>query len=76
MPGGPVVSAGRAEYELVVRGRIGSRVTRALEGFEVTSSESEETHLRGWVPDQAALHGVLERIRDLGLELSGVHRLP
>jgi hypothetical protein len=66
----------KAEYELVVRGRIGSRMRRALAGFEVTSSGSDETHLRGWLPDQAALHGVLERIRDLGLDLSEVHRLP
>jgi hypothetical protein len=65
----------RNEYELVVRGRIGSRVLGALEGLEVTASTGEETRLRGWMPDQAALHGVLERIRDLGLELTDLHRV-
>ena len=43
------------EYELVVRGRIGVRLRRAFEGFEVTSSGPDETHLRGWLPDQAGL---------------------
>jgi hypothetical protein len=70
-----VVASEQAEYELVVRGRIGPRVKRALVGFEVTSSGSDETRLRGWLPDQAALHGVLERIRDLGLELRELHRV-
>jgi hypothetical protein len=65
----------RAEYELVVRGRLGARVVRALEGLEVTSSGPDETHLRGWINDQAALHGLIERIRDLGLELTEVHRV-
>lgn len=69
------VSAALTEYELVVRGRIGSRVQHALEGLEVTSSGPDETRLRGWLPDQAALHGVLEQIRDLGLELTEVHRV-
>ena len=69
------VSAGRTEYELVVRGRIGTRVLGALEGLEVTDSGPDETRLRGWLSDQAALHGVLERIRDLGLELTDVHRV-
>ena len=64
-----------SEYEVVIRGRIGTRVEHALEGLEVTSTGSDETHLRGWLPDQAALHGVLERIRDLGLELKAVNRV-
>jgi hypothetical protein len=51
------------------------RVVRALEGLEVTASGPDETHLRGWIHDQAALYGVIERIRDLGLELTEVHRV-
>ena len=75
-PGGREPSAPqRAEYELVVRGRLGVRVVRALEGLEVTASGPDETRLRGWIHDQAALHGVIERIRDLGLELTEVHRV-
>ena len=75
-PGGREPAAPqRAEYELVVRGRLGIRVVRALEGLEVTASGPDETHLRGWIHDQSALHGVIERIRDLGLELTEVHRV-
>ena len=69
------MSSRGSEYEVVIRGRIGTRVQSALEGLEVTSSSPDETHLRGWLPDQAALHGVLERIRDLGLELRAVNRV-
>ena len=69
------MAAQRTEYELVVRGRIGSRLADALEGFEVTTSGPEETHLRGRLLDQAALHGALERIRDFGVELLEVHRI-
>ena len=70
--GAGFVTARQVEYELVVRGRIGARTLRALEGFEVIASGPDVTRLRGWLPDQAALHGVLERIRDLGLELISV----
>jgi hypothetical protein len=63
------------EYEVVVRGRIGPRLQYDLGRLEVTSSEPEVTRLRGWIPDQAALHGTLERIRDLGLELMALNRI-
>jgi hypothetical protein len=69
------MSSEQAEYEVVVRGRLGSRLQSALEGLEVTSTNPQETRLRGWFRDQAALHGILERIRDLGLELIEVHRV-
>ena len=63
------------QYELVIRGRIGLRLRRAFNDFEVTSSGPDETHLRGWIPDQCALHGVLEQMRDLGLNLIDVHQV-
>jgi len=69
------VSEQPVHYELVVQGRIGPRLQRAFEGFEVTSSGPDETHLHGWVPDQPALHGILEQIRNLGLDLIDVHRV-
>jgi hypothetical protein len=69
------VNTQQTEYELVLRGRISSRMRRSLERFEVTSSGPDATHLRGWLPDQAALHGVLEQIRDLGLVLDEVRRV-
>ncbi len=72
----PDSSSGQTQYEFVLKGRLGSRLLRALEGLEVTSASTAETRLRGWLADQSALHGILERIRDLGIELVDVHRVP
>jgi hypothetical protein len=69
------VASSRSEYELVVRGRLGPRLLTALAGFEVIEVAAERTRLRGWVSDQAALHGVLRTIADLGIELVSVRRV-
>jgi hypothetical protein len=69
------VTQGCSEYELVVRGRLGPRLVTALDGFEVIDVVDEGTRLRGWLPDQAALHGRLAVIADLGMELVSVRRL-
>jgi hypothetical protein len=64
-----------ASYEIRIRGR----VSRALlDSFEGMSSELEpvETVLHGPVRDQSELHGLLDRIQALGLELVEVRRLP
>ncbi len=62
------------EYEIRVRGRVGSSVLRHFEGFD-TEVEPAETVFRGTIVDQAALHGVLERVQNLGLELIEVRRV-
>jgi hypothetical protein len=62
-------------YEIVVKGRGGPAVLAALEGFEPAESLPGETKLVGWVVDQAALHSILERLRDLNVELREVHRV-
>jgi hypothetical protein len=54
-------------YEVIVRGRFGPAVAGAFDGLTATTANSS-TVLRGAI-DQAALHGVLERIDALGLEL-------
>jgi hypothetical protein len=56
-------------FEIVVRGRLSPTLTAAIEGFEVSRFEKGLTHLVGWVPDQARLHGTLEMLRDLNIEL-------
>lgn len=64
-----------APYEIRIRGR----VSRALlESFEAMESQPAqvETVLHGRVRDQAELHGLLDRIQALGLELVEVRRLP
>jgi hypothetical protein len=63
-------------YEVVVKGRLGSALAAAFEGFEVTRVEHGFTHFVGWVIDQARLHSMLERLRDLNIELISVNRLP
>ena len=55
-------------YEIRVRGRVGKSVLSRFDGFEA-EVEPAQTVLRGDIGDQAALHGVLERIQGLGLEL-------
>jgi hypothetical protein len=53
-------------YRIQVRGHLDQRWAEWFDGFEMKSVD-EDTVLCGSVPDQAALHGVLAKIRDLGL---------
>jgi hypothetical protein len=63
-----------ARYEIRVRGVLDRRWTAWFEGLEVTS-DGDETVITGRVADQAALHGVLTKVRDLGLFLVLVRHL-
>lgn len=63
------------EYEIRIRGRVRQALLEDFEGLE-RSVEKVETVLHGPVSDQAALHGLLNRIESLGLELVEVRRLP
>ena len=63
-------------FEIVVKGRLSPTLTAAMEGFEVSCCEHGLTHLIGWVPDQARLHGTLELLRDLNIELVSVNPAP
>ncbi len=69
---GPTPSlTGAAYYDIVVSGRLEGRRAAYFDGFDVRSGEGT-TVISGRVEDQAALHGLLERIRDLGLPLVSV----
>jgi hypothetical protein len=61
-------------YQIRVKGVLGSGWSAWFDGLEVTSDERGQTTLAGPVADQAALHGLLAKIRDLGLELLEVRR--
>jgi hypothetical protein len=63
-------------YEIRVEGHIGDSWSSWFEGLTIRHEESGETVLTGPLADEAALHGVLVRIRDLGLPLVAVKRVP
>jgi len=62
-------------YRIVVRGELSDRYAPAFEGMEM-EAKSGRTILTGEVIDQPHLHGILDRIGDLGLKLVSVHALP
>ena len=64
-----------SKYEFRIRGRLSQPV---LDRFDPLESDLErvETVLHGPVRDQAELHGIIERVQSLGLELIEVRRLP
>ena len=66
---------GRGVYEIRVSGSLEPRWADWFDGLSITPVGDEETLLTGTVVDQAALHGVLHKIRDLGLPLLAVRRL-
>jgi hypothetical protein len=61
-------------YEIRVRGVLDSGWAAWCDGLRVTSDQHGQTTIAGPVGDQAALHGLLAKIRDLGLELLEVRR--
>jgi len=60
-------------YQICIEGKLDERWLRWFEGLEVTSSSDDETVISGEF-DQSALHGILNRIRDLGITLISVQR--
>ena len=61
-------------YEIRVNGVLGSGWSAWFDGLQITSDDRGETLIAGPIADQAALHGLLAKIRDLGLELLEVRR--
>ena len=62
-------------YQIRVRGHLSSEWTSWFGGLTVTLEDSGDTLLTGPVADQAALHGLLRKVRDLGMPLVSVNRL-
>ena len=62
-PSQPVV------YQIRINGHLGSQWTDWFEGLTITLEENGDTLLTGPVIDQAALHGLLKKVRDLGMPL-------
>ncbi len=61
-----------AHYEIRVEGHLPPQWETWFDGLEITA-EDGETWLRGPVTDQAALYGLLKKVRDLGLALVSVN---
>jgi hypothetical protein len=65
-PSQPVV------YQIRIKGHLSSQCTNWFDGMTITLEEGGDTLLTGPVVDQAALHGLLKKVRDLGLPLVSV----
>jgi len=59
-------------YQLRLRGQLGSQWSDWFGGLTITAEENGDTLCTGRVADQAALHGLLRKVRDLGLPLISV----
>jgi len=62
-------------YEIRIKGHLENRWANWFEGLTITALNNGETLLTGPVVDQAALHGVLRKVRDLGMPLLSVIRV-
>lgn len=62
-------------YDIKVKGVLDQQWRDWFDGFSITPQADDQTLLSGRVADQAALHGVLAKIRDLGLPLLLVRRI-
>ena len=60
-------------YEFRLKGHLDDRWSDWFEGLTITLEENGDTLLTGPVIDQAALHGLLKRVRDLGITLLSVN---
>jgi len=62
-------------YEICIKGHLADRWVDWFEGLTITLEDSGLTILTGLVVDQAALHGLLRKIHDLGIPLLSVNRV-
>ena len=65
--------AGR--YEIRLKGHLDSRWANWFDGLSLTNESDGTTVIHGLVADQAALHGLLQKVRDVGLPLVSVTHL-
>ena len=62
-------------YEIRIQGHLDDKWAAWFEGLTLTREDNGETLLTGLVVDQAALHGLLRKVRDLGMPLLSVTRV-
>ena len=64
-----------AQYEIKIQGQLDQSWTDWFDGMAITEDEDNNTLLNGEVIDQSALHGLLKKIRDLGLTILVVQHI-
>ena len=62
-------------YQIRIKGHLGPQWTEWFAGLTITREDNGDTLLTGSVVDQAALHGLLKKVRDLGMPLISVNRI-
>jgi hypothetical protein len=67
---------GPGRYEIRLKGRLDPRWASWFDGMSVANADDGTTVIRGDVVDQSALHGLLHKVRDIGLPLVSVVRVP
>jgi len=64
------------QYEIRVAGRLASHWSAWFDGLSVTNDDDGTTVIRGPVVDQSALHGLIQKLRDVGIPLLSLSQLP
>lgn len=62
-------------YEIRLKGHLGARWAAWFDGLSLTRDSDGTTVIHGTIADQAALHGLLQKVRDTGLPLVSVTRV-
>jgi hypothetical protein len=72
-----VTTSDRApHYEIRVEGHLGARWAAWFDGLRLTAEDDGTTVIAGPVVDQAALHGLLQKLRDIGIPLVSLRQVP
>jgi hypothetical protein len=66
---------GAGRYEIRLKGHLDSRWAAWFDGLTLTTCSDGTTTIHGLVVDQSALHGLLQKVRDVGLPLISVNRV-
>ena len=74
--GSPADHTGIQQYEICVKGHLGPHWAAWFDGLSLTNEDDGITVLRGPVVDQAALYGLLQKLRDVGIPLVSLSQVP